>query len=70
MGAVAQSMYMFGVFVGAVTLGNAADKYGRKKIFCISAVLQLVFGVGVAFTNEYYSFLVLRLVVESNSLFV
>lgn len=60
MGAVAQSMYMFGVFVGAVTLGNAADKYGRKKIFCISAILQLILGVGVAFTTEYYSFLTMR----------
>lgn len=60
MGAVAQSAYMFGVFVGAVFLGNAADKYGRKKIFCISAVMQLILGVAVAFTWEYYSFLVLR----------
>lgn len=60
MGAVAQSAYMFGVFTGAVFLGNAADKYGRKKIFCISALMQLVLGVAVAFTWEYYSFLVLR----------
>ncbi|XP_060530914.1 organic cation transporter-like protein isoform X2 [Cylas formicarius] len=58
MGAVAQSMYMFGVFTGAVTLGNMADKYGRKPIFCWSAVLQLMLGVAVAFTPEYYSFLV------------
>jgi len=60
MGAVAQSIFMFGVFVGAVTLGNAADKFGRKTIFCWSAVLQLILGVAVAFTPEYYSFLVLR----------
>lgn len=60
MGAVAQSAYMFGVFVGAVFLGNAADKYGRKKIFCLSALLQLVLGVAVAFTTEFYTFLVVR----------
>ncbi|XP_018565498.1 organic cation transporter protein [Anoplophora glabripennis] len=60
MGAVAQSMYMFGVFTGAVVLGNLADKVGRKPIFCWSAVLQLVLGVGVAFTPEYYSFLFIR----------
>lgn len=57
---MAQSAYMFGVFTGAVFLGSAADKYGRKKIFCISALMQLVLGVAVAFTWEYYSFLVLR----------
>lgn len=60
MGAVAQSVFMFGVFTGAVTLGNAADKYGRKMIFCWSALLQLILSIVVAFTPEYYSFLVVR----------
>lgn len=60
MGAVAQSMYMFGVFTGAVTLGNMADKYGRKPIFCWSAILQLILGVGVAFSPNYYSFILIR----------
>nr|CAD7204845.1 unnamed protein product [Timema douglasi] len=60
MGAASQSIYMFGVFTGAVLLGTLADKYGRKTIFCISAVLQVILGVGVAFVSEYYSFLVTR----------
>ncbi|XP_066591971.1 organic cation transporter protein [Prorops nasuta] len=60
MGAVAQSSYMFGVFFGAVTLGSMADRYGRKIIFYISAVAQLVLGVGVALITEYYSFIVIR----------
>ncbi|XP_023288430.1 organic cation transporter protein [Orussus abietinus] len=60
MGAVAQATYMFGVFVGAVTLGSMADKYGRKTIFYASAVGQLILGVGVALLTEYYSFLVIR----------
>ncbi|KAJ9584030.1 hypothetical protein L9F63_021634, partial [Diploptera punctata] len=60
MGAVAQSAYMFGVFTGAVVLGSLADKYGRKIILYISAVLQLVLGVAVAFIPEYYTFLVIR----------
>ncbi|GLV31837.1 uncharacterized protein CBL_07597 [Carabus blaptoides fortunei] len=62
MGAVAQTMYMFGVFFGAVTLGGLADKVGRKPIYCWSALLQLIIGVGVAFVPEYYSFLVVRFV--------
>lgn len=60
MGAVAQSSYMFGVLFGAITLGSAADKYGRKTIFCWSATLQLILGVVVAFVPEFYSFLVVR----------
>ncbi|XP_011700156.1 PREDICTED: organic cation transporter protein [Wasmannia auropunctata] len=60
MGAVAQSSYMFGVFAGAVTLGSMADKYGRKIIFYVSAVAQLLLGVVVALVNNYYVFLVIR----------
>jgi MFS family permease len=51
---------MLGVFTGAVTLGALADKIGRKKVFCWSATLQLILGVGVAFIPEYYSFLFVR----------
>lgn len=60
MGKLAQTMYMLGVFTGAVTLGSLADKIGRKAVFCWSALLQLVLGVGVAFIPEYFSFLVVR----------
>jgi len=60
MGAAAQSSYMFGVFVGAVTLGSMADKYGRKIIFYVSAVAQLIFGVLVALVNNYSAFLAIR----------
>ena len=60
MGAIAQSSYMFGVFVGAVTLGSMADKYGRKIIFYVSSVAQLILGVSVALVPEYYTFLVVR----------
>lgn len=60
MGAVAQSSYMFGVFTGAATLGTMADKYGRKNIFYVSVVAQLVFGVLVALVNNYYIFLMIR----------
>lgn len=62
MGAIAQTIYMFGVFTGAVTLGGLADKVGRKTVFCWSALLQLILGVGVAFIPEYYSFLVIRFI--------
>jgi len=60
MGAVAQSSYMFGVFVGALTLGSMADKHGRKIIFYVSAVAQLVLGVSVALVNNFYVFLAFR----------
>lgn len=62
LGAIAQTIYMFGVFTGAVFLGNLADKIGRKTVFCWSGLLQLILGVGVPFIPEYYSFLFVRYV--------
>lgn len=35
-------------------------RYGRKTIFYICAVLQLILGVAVAFVPEFYSLLVVR----------
>lgn len=62
LGAIPQTIYMLGVFTGAVTLGGLADKIGRKAVFCWSAVGQLICGVGVAFIPEYYTFLVVRFI--------
>lgn len=55
-----QTVFMLGVFTGAVTLGGLADKVGRKTVFCWSALLQLVIGVAVAFIPEYFSYMVAR----------
>lgn len=59
---IAQTVYMLGVLTGAVVLGGLADKYGRKAIFCWSALLQTIFGVGVAFISSYIPFLIVRYV--------
>lgn len=60
MGSIAQTIFMLGVFTGAVTLGGLADKIGRKTVFCWSGLIQLLLGVAVAFIPEYFSFLVTR----------
>lgn len=60
MGSIVQTVFMLGVFTGAVVLGGLADKVGRKTVFCWSALLQLVIGVAVAFIPEYFSFMLAR----------
>ncbi|XP_067641858.1 organic cation transporter protein isoform X2 [Eurosta solidaginis] len=60
LGSIMQTVFMMGVFTGAVTLGGLADKIGRKTVFCWSALLQLILGVAVAFIPEYFSFMTTR----------
>ena len=59
-GALAQSVYMLGVVTGAFYLGGLSDKYGRKTIFYLSAVMQTILGIGAAFTPNYSSFVIVR----------
>lgn len=40
---------MLGVLFAALICGPLADKFGRKPIFCVAAVLQLAFGLCCAF---------------------
>lgn len=60
MGASAQTAYMFGVLAGSLLFGRLSDKMGRKTAFVWSGLLQLILGTSVAFTTDYYSFLVVR----------
>lgn len=62
MGAVGQTVYMFGVVVGSIVIGRLSDKFGRKSVFRWAAICQFCFNMGVAFTTEYYTFLVIRFI--------
>ncbi|XP_078256022.1 solute carrier family 22 member 16, partial [Rhinoraja longicauda] len=55
-----QPIFMLGVLLGAVAFGDIADRLGRRSILWFTSVSQFVFGVAVAFTNDYYSFIIVR----------
>lgn len=42
-------------------------RYGRRPIFFLSLVLQVVFGIAAAVAPEYYTFMVCRLIIGSTT---
>jgi MFS family permease len=50
----------FGMAIGAYFGGILSDRYGRKGVFTGSIFDVAFFGVASAFSNGYWSFLILR----------
>ncbi|XP_043286002.1 organic cation transporter protein [Venturia canescens] len=65
--ATGDSLFMVGVMLGSMIFGGLSDKYGRRPIFFLSLVIQLVGGILVAVTPEYISYVIFRLIVGSTT---
>lgn len=58
----AVSAILIGCAAGALMAGKLADKYGRRFMLIICAILFAVSGIGAAFSNELTVFIFFRLI--------
>lgn len=65
--ATSDALFMIGVLVGSIVFGQMSDNFGRKPVFFASLVLQVIFGVLVAFAPDYWTYTIGRLVIGSTT---
>ncbi|XP_066151542.1 organic cation transporter protein-like [Euwallacea fornicatus] len=65
--AIGNSLFMFGVMFGSIGFGELSDRWGRKKTFFLSLVVQVVFGTIAAFAPEFWTFTIARAVVGATT---
>ena len=53
---------LIGTIIGALTIGKISDKYGRRYVLFILALLYFISAIGSGFSWDWHSFLVFRLI--------
>lgn len=57
------ALLMVGVFFGSFAFGHLSDKYGRRKVFVLSLMFQLIFGLLIAVAPEFITYAICRMVI-------
>ncbi|ESO84001.1 hypothetical protein LOTGIDRAFT_108318 [Lottia gigantea] len=63
----ANMLFMFGKMLGSLVFGIIADRFGRKKSFIISVLIDLFCSMAIAFSPSVWVFFILRMLVGAAS---
>jgi len=58
---------MVGILIGSFLFGDLSDRFGRRPIFFISIVLQVVFGILAGIAPDFWTFVLSRMVVGAST---
>ena len=53
---------LIGTIIGAIFIGRPADRYGRRSVLFMLAILYFVSAIGSATANDWYTFLIFRFI--------
>ncbi|MFC6260107.1 sugar porter family MFS transporter [Levilactobacillus fujinensis] len=56
------SSVLLGAILGAAIIGPSSDRYGRRKLLLLSAVIFLIGALGSAFSPEFWSLIIFRVI--------
>ncbi|CAO1434485.1 unnamed protein product [Diamesa serratosioi] len=65
--ASADSFLMAGVFFGSLIAGHFSDMYGRKPVFIVSLLLQLIFGILTSISPGFITYTICRMIVGATT---
>ena len=56
-----KSIFYVGKFFGAYMFGWMSDRYGRRVVFFVTALVQFISSFATTFSPDYYMYMILRL---------
>ncbi|CAB0009618.1 unnamed protein product [Nesidiocoris tenuis] len=65
--ATGDALLMVGVMLGSIIFGDLSDRLGRKPVFFVSLILQVVFGLATAVVQDVYAFMISRMIVGATT---
>ncbi|XP_075216993.1 organic cation transporter isoform X2 [Lycorma delicatula] len=65
--ATADAIFMIGVLLGSIIIGDLSDRYGRRPLFFLSLIFQVLSGIAAGLAPNYIVFVLFRMMVGAST---